>query len=627
MRPVIMGTAGHIDHGKTTLVRALTGQDTDRLPEEKARGISIDLGFAHRTLPSGQPVAFVDVPGHERFIRNMVAGVHGMDAVVLVVAADEGVMPQTREHLSILTLLGVERGLTVLTKTDLVDDDWLDLVEADTREALAGTFLADRPMLRVSAATGAGLETLVAELDRLAAAVPPRDVSGFPRLPIDRVFTVKGFGTVVTGTLTSGRLHLDEAVAVLPEALAARIRGLEVHGVRVEEAQAGQRVAANLGGLERAAVRRGQVIALAGTLEATTVMAARLSLLETAAPLKHRARVHGHVGTQEVLARVYFFDRDELEPGETAFAELRWEAPVVAARGDRLLIRSYSPVTTIGGGVIAETGIHHRRREKSLADVLQAQLESDPAGLLAHALERRDAPVSAPEAARLAGVGEAALQDLVEESPDLVWVDGRRLVHRARRDRAADRVLAAIERYHQEHPLRTGLPREQLKAILTGWDPRSIAWLLAGMEEVRPNGDTVALASFQVILTPADTRRREFVLGRLLDEGLKPSEMSELLRQAGADDQRGRDLIQWLAETGVLVRIDEDLYVTRTAFDAAASAVREALEREGELGTSALREVLGTSRKYAVPILERLDEARITRRVGDGRVLGQGATS
>jgi selenocysteine-specific elongation factor len=622
MRPVIFGTAGHIDHGKTTLVRALTGQDTDRLPEEKARGISIDLGFAHMTLPSGRRAAFVDVPGHERFIRNMVAGVHGMDAVLLVVAADEGVMPQTREHLAILTLLGVERGLTVLTKIDAVEADWLDLVESDTREVLAGTFLAEAPIVRVSAPHGTGLSELVGALDRLADSVPPRDVRGFPRLPIDRVFTVRGFGTVVTGTLTSGELTVDQAVSVLPEAIGTRVRGLEVHGARVERAQAGQRVAVNLGGVERSLIHRGQVVAVPGTLPVATVAAVRLQLLPDAPPLKHRARVHTHSGTQEVLARVYFYDREELKAGDTAWAELRWEEPVVLLRGDRVLLRSYSPVTTIGGATVSEVGVHHRRREPDLLERLDRALTSGPVEHAIEQLARKSAPTPLAEVAREVGLNDAALREaLAARDEVLVW-DGRWLLHREVRERMAEQIRQALARFHEAHPLRPGLPRESLKSVLPGWDARAVAWLLQDLEDIVVRADTVALRAFQVALTPEDERRRDALLQAVEAAGLKPPEMSGLLPTVGADDDRGRDLVQWLVARGELVRIDEDLYVTRAAFDRAVETVRSALAAEGALGMSALREVLGTTRKYAVPLLERMDEARITRRMGDTRVLG-----
>lgn len=624
MRPVVFGTAGHIDHGKTTLVRALTGQDTDRLPEEKARGISIDLGFAPLVLPSGRPAAFVDVPGHERFVRNMVAGVHGMDAVVLVVAADEGVMPQTREHLAILRILGVEHGLTVLTKIDLVEPDWLELVRADTAETLAGSFLADAPILPVSAVTGEGIPALLAELDRLADRVPPRDTSGLLRLPIDRVFTVRGFGTVVTGTMTSGQLALDDVVTVLPEDLRTRVRGLEVHGRRVERALAGQRVAVNLGGLERSLVRRGQVLARPGTFQPVTVATLWLTLLADAVPLKHRARVHTHTGTQEALARVYFFDREELAPGDHAWAEIRWEEPVVVQRGDRVLLRSYSPVTTIGGGQVVELGRHHARRERGLFERLEAALASDPVTLAVSRAREAGAPVPLADLARQVGVEEETLRSRLGEVDAVELAEDRTVLHRDVRTRLEAAVRDLLADYHRRYPLRPGLPREAFRPLFGGWDPRAMARFLLSVPDVVADREWVRLASFTVQPDPSDEERAARLLETLKGQGLKPEDIETVLRAVGADDERGRDLVQWLVLGGRLVKIDEGLYLAREVFDQAAEAVRRALGEHGSLNTSALREVLGTSRKYAVPILERMDEARITRRVGDLRVLGGG---
>lgn len=621
MRPVVIGTAGHIDHGKTTLVQAITGQNTDRLPEEKQRGISIDLGFAQMQLPSGRTAAFVDVPGHERFIRNMVAGVHGMDAVVLVVAADEGVMPQTREHLAILTLLGVQRGLTVLTKIDLVDPEWLELVIADTRDVLAETFLANQPIVPVSATNGQGLGELLQDLDRLADTLPPRDDTGLPRLPVDRVFTVRGFGTVVTGTLTSGRLALDDPITVLPEDIKSRVRGLQVHGQRVESVAAGQRVAVNLGGVERRAVHRGQVLATPGSIAPASVAAVALTLLPDAVALKHRSRVHTYVGTQEVLARVYFFDREKLEPAETTWAEIRWEEPVVIQRGDRVLLRSYSPVTTIGGGRIGQVGVHHQRKESGLLERLTVELESNPETLAIAVLQATDRPLLLNDLARQVGTSVEDLQSSLKARHDVEVWDGRWVFHRHLRDRLTQEIQEMLARYHARYPLRPGLTREALKALWGDWDSRLAARFLQSVPEVRVDGEWVSREAFAVTPTETDHQRARRILEELRVAQLKPPDISAVLETLGANDEQGRDLVQWLLAEGQLVKVDEDLYVAREAFDQAVDAVRAALKVHGQLGTSELREVLGTSRKYAVPLLERMDEARITRRLGDTRVL------
>ncbi|MBX6377931.1 MAG: selenocysteine-specific translation elongation factor, partial [Clostridia bacterium] len=359
---MVIGTAGHVDHGKTALIRALTGQDTDRLPEEKRRGISIDLGFAAFPLPSGRVAGIVDVPGHERFVHNMVAGVAGMDAVLLVVAADEGVMPQTREHLDILQLLGVRRGIVVLTKVDLCEPEWVDLVEEEVRAAVAGTFLADAPILRVSSVTGEGLEALKDAVDRLVPTVPARPESGYARLPVDRVFTAPGFGTVVTGTLLSGRVRGEDRLELLPAGRTVRVRQVQVHGQPVDAAVAGNRVALNLVGVERHEVARGDVLITPGALRAGDLLAVRVDVLARApAPLRNEQRVRVHAGTAEVVARALVLDGEAVEPGAGGYVLFRAERPLVVARGDRILLRTLSPVATLGGGVVLDTGRRYRR--------------------------------------------------------------------------------------------------------------------------------------------------------------------------------------------------------------------------------------------------------------------------
>ncbi|MDA8200492.1 MAG: selenocysteine-specific translation elongation factor [Thermaerobacter sp.] len=620
---MVFGTAGHIDHGKTTLVRALTGRDTDRLPEEKRRGISIDLGFAPLTLPSGRRAAFVDVPGHERFIRNMVAGVHGMDAVLLVVAATEGVMPQTVEHLAILDFLGVSDGLVVLTKADLVEADWLDLVATDTRATLAGSFLGSAPILAVGTPSGRGMPLVLAELDRLASVVRPRDAGGVLRLPVDRVFSVRGFGTVVTGTLTRGTLRTDEAVELAPGGPRARVRGLESHGEVVTFARAGQRVAVNLSGVDRAAVVRGQVLTHPGQLDPVTVAAVELTLLPDAPALKHRGRVHTYVGTAEALARVYFWDRDALAPGSQAWAELRWEEPVVLQRGDRVLIRTYSPVVTVGGGVVAEVGVHHRRREPNLLARLDEQLAGDPLTLLAEGLVGREAPLALDQAARQLATPLEDLSRVVGERPDITLIAGRWVWSPTAARRVADRVREVVTAYHREHPLRSGWPRERQKQEFPEWDPRLFGQWVAAVDGVELEGDVLRRTGFQVELSEAQAAWRAEIREAVRGRGLEPPDLAWVLTRVSAPEDRVRDVVEWMVAQGELVRLGDQLLVDGGVYAEAIRAIAAALAREGPLGTAALRDVLGTTRKYAVPLLERMDEARVTRREGDVRVLVQ----
>jgi selenocysteine-specific elongation factor len=622
VRPLVIGTAGHIDHGKTTLVRAVTGLDTDRLPEEKSRGISIDLGFAPFTLPSGRQAAFVDVPGHERFVKNMVAGVHGMDAVILVVAADEGIMPQTEEHLNILTLLGVRHGLTALTKVDLVDADWRALVEEDVAGRLQGTFLADAPIVPVSSVSRAGVAELLDALDALATAIPGRDAAGSPRLPVDRVFTMRGFGTVVTGTLTAGVLRVEDALEVVPEGLLTRVRGLQVHGERVAEAAAGQRVAVNLGGVERSAIRRGQVLARPGRLHGADVAQLTVTLLAGAPAVKHRAPVHVHAGTDEAVGRLYWYDRDVLDPGMEAFGEVRLSRRLVLVRGDRVLLRSYSPVTTIGGGIVIEVDRHHRRREPRLLDQLAQLAKADPLELAHRRLEQAGRPLALLDLAREADVPAHALSSALAADEGFWVFEDRFAVSLETALQVAQDVRRQVQEFQSHHPLRPGLPRESLKPLSQGWDPRMWAQFLSDQDDLVVERDYIRTEGFSPHASEREVHARDQIVAALRAVGLAPPPIEDLAQQAGLPGEDLGDFLAWMVSGREVVRVDEHLYVTAEAFGEAAARVREALRDRGPLGTSALREVLGTSRKYAVPLLERMDEFRITRRTGDTRVLG-----
>lgn len=632
--PGIIGTAGHVDHGKTTLVRALTGVDTDRLPEEKRRGISIDLGFADVALPSGRHAAIVDVPGHERFVRNMVAGASGIDLCLLVIAADEGVMPQTREHLDIALLLGVDRAVVALTKADLVDVQWLELVAEDVAKLLSGTPLASAPVLPVSAPTGAGLPELLAALDAGLAGAEGHQDRGFARLPVDRVFSVAGFGTVVTGTLTSGAIALEERLELLPDGGPVRVRGLQVHGRPVDRARAGQRVAVNLGGVPRAAVRRGNVLASPGSLQAEQRLAVRLrALAGTEKGLRHGQRLHLHLGTDEVLCRVSLLDRDELRPGADGFALLRLEGPLAAGRGDRFIVRSYSPVTTVGGGVVLEVGRRFRRRNPTDLQALGLAEKGDPAELLLRALvgtaprtlaaAARGAGLPPPEALPLAqrlasdgraialgGMGEAAMYIAAQSWHEL-----------------QGRVRDALSAYHARHPLRPGMPREELRRVaVQGADARTAAAVLARLAEsgeVRTQGDHAALSTFAAALPSALAVPAERLVAGLEAAGLQPPPVGEAVSAAGlggSEEERG-EVLAFLVAAGRLVRVDPTLYFGTAAMEAAAARVRAILRERGTITVAELRDALGVTRKHAVPIAEYLDAMRITRREGDVRKL------
>jgi len=629
-RHVVVGTAGHIDHGKTSLVKALTGIDTDRLPEEKARGITIDLGFAFLEEPDGLTIEIVDVPGHERFVRNMLAGVGGIDLAMLVIAADEGVMPQTREHLAICSLLHITTGLVALTKTDLVEPDWLELVKDDVTSLVADTFLAGGPILAVSARTGAGLPELRAALRALAAAVPERAADQLPRLPIDRVFTVKGFGTVITGTLTTGRIAVDDRVEVYPRGVQAKIRGLQTHGQPVTEARAGQRTAMNLQGIERAAITRGDVVGPQGALIPSLLVDGTLELLEDAPrPVKTRDRIRFHAGTSEIMARVLLVDRAELQPGERTFARFRLEAPLVALPGDRFVVRSYSPIVTIGGGTLLDIDPPRFKRK---APALLAHLTLLAEGAPAEVVEEhvRQMGVVGIRLGVLSGrvpFGPERLRGLLgelEAGGRILAVERDWFIHHESDERLRAQIRAALEHFHRANPLKPGMSREELRGRAGAAEERIFAHVLgrlAAEGAVRTERDKVRLASHEVQLS-ADQRR---VVDQLEADFLRaeaaPPSPEEALSRAGVHGDEEHELFQLLVEGKRLVRIKESLFFHAHALDTIQDKLVALLRERKEIGPGDIKDLLGISRKYAIPLLEYFDGRRVTMRVGERRVL------
>ena len=641
---VVIGTAGHVDHGKTWLIRALTGQDTDRLPEEKRRGISIDLGFAEFVLPSGRRAGIIDVPGHERFIKNMVAGVTGIDLVLFVVAADEGVMPQTREHLQILELLGVESGVVVLTKVDLVDDEWLRLVEDDVRSELAGSFLAQAPLVAVSAKTGQGLDRLTAVVDEMLPRVRRRPDDAYVRLPIDRVFTVAGFGTVVTGTLVAGRIRPEDRLEMQPGGFQVRVRQVQVHGRRVEQAEAGQRTAVNLVGVDADRLSRGQVLVTPGTQPAVDTLAAACRLLDdTPRPLKSGTRVRFHIGTSEVLGRVVLLDRDLLEPGQRGFIQFKAETPVVAARGDRFIIRSYSPLRTIGGGVVLDPGRRHRRRRAESLDLLATLDQGDLGAIAAAELDREPGPVDLDSLARRLNVPPHRVQRLLPDLAGRVVVldgppaaasgqvsGGGLVVSAAVLERLSHRVVEAVSAFHRQWPVRPGVPRERLRAdVLPETEPRVFAAVLdhlAGRGLIEVEGEVVRLPGHRPRLDGRLQEALDTFQARWRQAGAAPPSPAEVARELGLAPDQWRPLVDMLVSDGRWVRVAEDFYLDAGVYQRMVEAVRGLLAARGGATVAEIRDVLGTSRKYVVPFLEHLDQRRVTRRVGDLRQLaGRGA--
>jgi len=630
---VVVGTAGHIDHGKTSLVKALTGIDTDRLPEEKARGITIDLGFAFLEEPDGLTVEIVDVPGHERFVKNMLAGVGGIDLAMLVIAADEGVMPQTREHLAICSLLHIKTGLIALTKIDLVEPDWLELVKDDVRGAVRETFLEAAPILPVSAKTGEGLAELRAAVRGLAAGVPPRGTDQLPRLPIDRVFTVKGFGTVVTGTLAAGALAVDERVEAYPRGLQAKIRGLQTHGRPVTAARAGQRTAINLQGLERAAIDRGDVVGLPGTLVSSLLVDGTLELLKDAPrAVKSRTRLRFHVGTSEIMARALLLDRGELEPGASGLVRFRLESPLIALPGDRFVVRSYSPIVTIGGGTLLDIDPpRFKRKTPALVAHLELLQTGSPEAILEEHV--RHVGTAGIRLAALAGrvpFGPERLRGLLntlQKERRVLAVDRDWFIHPDSAARLRALAVQALETFHRANPLKPGMSREELRGRAGAVDERVFAFLLTALDAegaVKTDRDKVRLASHEVRLS-LDQQR---VLDRLEEDFLRadaaPPSAGEALGRAGLGGDEEHELFQVLVQAGKLVRVKDSLYFHARALETIQTRVVALLQDRKEIGPGDIKDLLGISRKYAIPLLEFFDQRRVTTRVGERRILRAG---
>ncbi len=633
MPHIIVGTAGHIDHGKTALVKALTGIDTDRLKEEKERGITIDLGFASLALDESTTIGFVDVPGHERFIKNMLAGVGGIDVVMLVIAADESVMPQTREHLAICELLRVPRGLTVLTKGDATDREIADFAEVEVREFLKGSFLEGAPILRVSAHTGDGLPDLVAALRTLATNAAPRDVSRVFRLPIDRLFTMKGFGAVAAGTLIAGSIRREAEVEVLPGGKTARVRGIQVHGATVDEARAGQRTALNLQRIDLAELERGMVVTAPGVFTASTTFEVRLELLPSAGrPLPVRKRIRFHSGTIELIGHVILLGQGTLQPGATAFARIRLEKPALALPGDRFIIRQYSPMTTLGGGEILDAHPPRLRRSDPTT-VERLRILAD--GTVAEKIRRLVAEAGA------ATMDQAAVVARLDLSPAAAGTELKRLAQEGGVrvldpqllvvadaevfERAASRATEEVKRFHAAEPLLPGIGREDLKTrVFANASPvfvRAVLDELVGKKVLAIDQEVVRAFGRSVTLAGADEKARELLTARFREMGLQVPPPDEVAAGVGIDRAAARKIIQLLVKNEALVKINDAMIVDRAALQKLIDDVRARKAVSPRLGIGEFKELTGLSRKFAVPLLEYLDGQRITRRVGDERLI------
>lgn len=628
MSHLILGTAGHIDHGKTALVEALTGTDTDRLQEEKARGITIELGFAELVVEGGPTFGVVDVPGHEAFVRAMLAGAAGMDVVLLVVAADEGIMPQTREHLAIVELLGVPELVVALTKCDLVEEEWLELVEAEVAETLEPTPYRDAVMVRTSATAGFGMDGLVDALRAAGEQARSSDADDLTRLPLDRVFTIRGTGTVVTGTLWSGRLAPDQRVRILPQELDARVRSLQVHGREAELAVAGARTAVALvgDGADRDVVARGSTLVTESAWSATWMLTVRVRMLDgTGWSLEHNQRVHVHLGTAEVLARIALLEEAPLRPGQSGWVQLRLEEPLVARGGDRFVIRAYSPVTTIGGGEVAESHPAKRTRLSDVErDALGRLVDGEPAGALSATLMLAGwAGVARPELAVRTGLHPDRVDEaLVTLGSDGCIEAGGRVFGSEVVMRARDAILEAVDAAHAADPLLGGVPASSARGGLPSWAPTELAdAVLSRLVDERELGVAdggVRRPGHEVRLTTEQEGVSDRIVAVLRGGGVAPPFLDDF-----PDDLRSRSdfrpLLRRLHESGAVRQVAEDLFVTAEELDDAAERIRTTLAGGRDLGPADFREALPVTRKHLIPLLNHFDGLGITVRTPGGR--------
>jgi selenocysteine-specific elongation factor len=636
LKQIILGTAGHIDHGKTSLIKALTGIDTDRLKEEKRRGITIELGFAWLDLPGGQHLGIVDVPGHEKFVKNMVAGASGIDLVALIIAADEGVMPQTKEHLEICKLLGIKHGLVALTKIDMVDEEWIELVSDDVTSFLKGSFLEGAPIIPVSALTGKGLPDFLKALDSLCDGVPERSSSGLFRLPVDRVFSMKGFGTVITGSLVSGGIGVGDTIMIYPSGIQAKVRGIQVHNQAVDQATAGMRTAINFQGLERSATKRGDVLARVNTLKPSYMVDVVLTYLGSRKKaLENRTRVRFHTGTSEILGNVILLDREELKSGDTAVVQFRLESPVSVVKDDRFVIRSYSPIRTIGGGYIVNpVPTKHKRFKEPVLSVLNRLAESPPdeiitshvkeSGLLGVAFSDLMIMTNLPEREL-----EKRLQQLLSQKV-LILVDreNRIFLHGSVLDELREEAIQVLEAYHKAHPLKAGMSKEAFKSSLPktlGLRPFSILLEdLTKSNRVVQKEDVIHLSGHRIALEADQKDIRHKIERAYLESGLQPPYFKELAASVGEDPARVKDVLGHMLQAGILVKVKEGLYFHKDVIERLKARLVSFLTANTQITTPQLKEVTGVTRKYMIPLIEYFDASKVTIRVGDVRRLREG---
>ncbi|MEI6262059.1 MAG: selenocysteine-specific translation elongation factor [Deltaproteobacteria bacterium] len=636
MKQIILGTAGHIDHGKTSLIKALTGINTDRLKEEQLRGITIELGFASMDLPSGQHIGIVDVPGHEKFVKTMVAGATGIDMVVMVIASDEGIMPQTREHKEICTLLDIRHGLIVLTKRDMVDEEWLELVTEDVRSFTTGSFLEDCPILPVSSTTGEGIPELIQALEILSASIPERSSTNLFRLPVDRVFTMKGFGTVITGTLISGMIRVGEQIMIYPSGVISKVRGIQVHNASVEQAVSGMRTAINFQGLEKASINRGDVLSSPNALTSSFMVDVGLHYLKSnKKPIKNRTRIRFHTGTSEVLGNLILLDSEELASGSSIAAQLRLDAPVAVVKDDRFVIRSYSPVRTIGGGgILNPIPQKHKRFKPEVFSGIQKLGELSPEEVITyHAEEAGYQGISFSDLRIMTNISDKKLDGAIQRLlSDKVFLmidrEQRVFIHRTCFEQLFSEANVLLHAFHKINPLKPGMPKEELKSRLPPQiSPKLFTLMIQNMiksGQMVQEENMVRLSTHSVLLGQDQTDVRKKILDAYKQNGLTPPYFKEFCKTQSLDEIKSKEVLHVLVDEGLIVRIKDDLYFHQEAILMIKKKLVEFLNAHGEITTPQFKDMTGASRKFVIPIIEYFDARNVTIRVGDIRKLRNG---
>lgn len=634
MKHLIIGTAGHIDHGKTTLIKALTGRNTDRLKEEQERGISIELGFTYFDLPSGQRAGIIDVPGHEKFIRNMLAGVIGIDIVLLVVAADEGIMPQTAEHLAILDLVGVKSGFVVVTKSDLVDDEWLQMVEEEIKDEVKGTFLDGASIIPVSSTEKRGISSVIEEIVKISETLEDKSLDDMPRLPVDRVFTISGFGTVVTGTLLAGSLRVGDEIQVYPGDTKARIRSIQVHDQDAVVAYGGQRAALNLAGVKKAQIDRGNVIAPVNAMRSTMMLDVKIKLLRSLSKgIENRTRLKLYLGTDEILCRIVLLDREVLEPGDETYAQLRLEEETVAKRGDRFILRFYSPMFTVGGGEVLEPNPTKRKRfdEESLEE-LTIKDQGDFGEVVEHIVEENSRNFhSLKEISKTTSMLEENLEDEIKKLEESGKIGIFRLskdiypIHKSVLESLESKITNELGDFHRKFPIRNGMAKEELRSkYLSKAKPRlaeEILDYLVACGSIKQIKDIIALTGFEPRLDDKQLTLKKWILDSFEKASFMPPKHEDLQESSLGTNGETEEMLMYLIGSGELVKLSDELYLLPSSLEKAKSALYDLMRETGCITVGGYRDILNTNRKVAIGLLEYFDQIKLTRRSGENRVL------